>query len=236
MKKVLVLILACIMLFSCFSSIAEEDVFTMRRGIIFGDTIDTLIEKTGVEFVETDAGYYKTTELENIANIDCVEQHAYFDDNGQLTGMTFISHTYMDGYSDSYEYGGWTGLMSQNPGEGFNNDVYKDLANRLTEKYGKAVNDDTIPLGYAVAETYERIVDYNSIGVSKADLEADFYEWILPNNDGSLVRIECAYIYYCSNTTKPIKCYWDLIWGYTLIDASVVDAVNASEKAINDDL
>lgn len=232
MKKVLVLILACIMLFSSFSTIAEEDVFTMRRGIIFGDTIDTLIEKAGVEFVETNAGYYKTTELESIANIAYVEQHAYFDDNGQLTGLTFISHAYMDGDS----YGGWNSLIAENPGDGFNNDVYEDLTNRLTEKYGKAVKDDTIPLGYALTEAYERFADYNSIGVSKADLEGGFYEWILPNNDGSLVKIECAYIHYSSNTTNPFKLYWDLIWGYTLIDASVVDAVNASEKAINDDL
>lgn len=230
MRRLWVLILACMMLFTNLNAVAEEDVFTMRRGIVFGDTIDTLTEKAGVEFVETNAGYYKTTELEDIADVRFVEQHAYFDDNGQLTGLTFTTHAYMDGNS----YGGWAGLLTQT--NEFNKDVYKDLGNRLSEKYGKAVKDDTIPMGYALTETYERFNSYNSINASKADLEGEFYEWVVPNDDGSLVKIECAYIYYSSNTTSPFKVYWDLIWGYTLIDASVVDAIDAAEDAINDDL
>lgn len=239
MKKSCCILLALLLVLAMFplhvsAENAEDETFTMRRGIVFGDTIDTLTEKAGVEFVETSEGYYKTTQMEDIANIVNVEQHAYFDENGKLTGLTFTSHSYI--LSD--DYGGWAGLMDKGNNDlGFNIDVFEDLGNRLSEKYGKTVKtDDTVPVGYALKETFGRFDYYSNIDAPNADLEGEYCQWILPNEDGSLVKIECSYIYYNTNTTNPFRIYWDLIWGYTLIDSSVVDAIDAAEQAINDDL
>ena len=84
-------------------------------------------------------------------------------------------------------------------------------------------------------EALDTYTTYKNMGFSEATSESAYREWVLPQDDGSLIKIECSYIYYC-NEELPLIWRWDLIWGYTLIDSSIVEAAAEAEAAINDDL
>ena len=54
-------------------------------------------------------------------------------------------------------------------------------------------------------------------------------EWLIPYGENDLIKIECSYMYYGSNSTDKYIYYWTLNWGYSYITKEDIEAAAAAE-------
>lgn len=178
MKKWLSLMLSVLMLMTLCTSFALAEEFTLRNGILFGDTMDVILTKetTLVRKSET-SNWFKG----RIAGYDGAACGFYFDDDGLLTGMDY---SFDDDICTSRDTA---------------DNVYETLYNSLKRKYGSDTLNYTGGSCYIITgPAFDRLVLYVYLfgsldGYSSNYLDYD--EWIVDMDDYH-VKIDLVEYYY----------------------------------------
>ena len=158
MKKYICFVLVFLMFSLIISSHAE--VFSLRKGIQFGDSIEAVIEKTkedGVEFTDDDSTEGTHSLNSNpgieIAGIEGTFQHYFFNEEGALYSVKFelpydfgkVDFNSLSSVDDFKNFvqtipnGLISGKDTYNLEPG---NLYYDLISRLTDKYGNPLTVD----------------------------------------------------------------------------------------------
>lgn len=182
MKRLFAILLTCSLLLGGYSAFADEVPFSLRNGVLFGDTIDIVKSKETLE-IDTSKGdeYNLYTVSGTIAGISGTSIWYRFD---ETTGLLYDVRWQLPSYSSA----------------DYSDDDYSKLYKALVNKYGE-------PLGYkngscyiitgsaltaasGVTELYKMLFD-NGVGDMR-----DYAEWDVKTSDGNHVKIEIAQYYY----------------------------------------
>ena len=185
-QKVLGVILAITLIltslpFHAHAELTIEEPFTMWSGIMFGDTLEDIKEKTGLNFYHSylfafdDKGhnigfsnnenddYYYSAEQISVAGIPQATVVLFFDENDGLIGLDFYTSAYVNKVAGA---GGWTELISEsNDSYGFNKKLYTDYIDLLSIKYGTPSTEDTLPIGHALRYSLNKYKEYRDYDV-----------------------------------------------------------------------
>lgn len=199
MKKLLALIL----LLGCLvNSFALADSFTLRNGVLFGDTMETIKGKEDLKYVNEgkDSMWFRGV----IANISGSEVVYYFDEEGKLKEM-------------QYSLGAFSSISVSD---------YDILKEGLTNKYGPSLgfsNGKTSALlGH---ELQYLLVDlYKTEAITGGSHKLiNYEEWIVPCDEGT-VKIEL--VYYTTDGNWP-----HVAMSYGLFsDAEVQEAMDEAQQ------
>ena len=115
MKRIIALIISAMIMTSLMGVCFADDGFTLRNGILFGDTLETILQKeTSLEREGDESNWFKG-KIAGYSNARC---GFYFDDDGKLVSMDYD-------FSNSCSSRDST------------DDVYKKLYQSLNRQYGK---------------------------------------------------------------------------------------------------
>jgi len=220
MKRIFVLFLS-LLLVCCFA--VAEETYTMRNGIQFGDTKEVLLEKLGDEgsFLQEDVddehGAYLYTPRKNeltIAGVSGVLPYYYFNNNGQLNRVRYYACEFYEGDMANINkslvaFGNYYDWLASIPKGLTDGTEYYKLKEKLTQKYG-------IP-----TESEEDSTLYS--------------EWLIPQPDGSAVKICSLYEQTFISSEKPPFSY-KLEWDYCYIEPEVIQKAIDETVKIFDDL
>ena len=218
-KRLTALVLSVALLFTaaCAFADSEEEGFTLRSGIEFGDTLDDIVAK---ETTLTRSEENDDTFVGTIAGYDDAECSFSFDDDGKLVSMEYR-------FDDSFTTRDSGDLM------------YETLYDSLKRKY-----DD--PLGYSNGSCYmitgpaisNMAITVYLLGAQdgfKADY-IDYDEWVVDAGDYN-VKIELTYYYLCNSDYK-YKYHLELSY-LKFTDEEYDEAINekqAEQEAVDNDL
>ena len=203
MKKAISFVVCFFMVLSCLGGniafAAKEEPFSLRNGIMFGDSKADVKAKEKELSLDVDGDTY----LKYIGNIVGSDGEAYyaFGEHDKLNSMR-------------YEF------ESENSSE--MTDLYKTIRDSCTRKYGDALDLDegnvfTIR-GTAIENAYNKVIVTNYMG-GKADFE--YEEWVVYGNDGNNVKIELAISYLA----KSYGTYYDVDVSYNSFTQEELDAI-----------
>lgn len=172
MKKITCLILMIVMLLSN-AAFAEEE-FTLRKGIMFGDTMDVILQKETSLTRKSETSNAFTGKIAGYSDATC---EFAFDDNDGLKSMTY----YFDCFSrDTTE------------------STYDTLYDSLVRQYGKAVGNTNgsceIITGPAIDSMALWVYFMGELDGCSADYY-DYDEWIIKCTDYN-VKIDLVSFYY----------------------------------------
>ena len=188
MMKRLVCLVLVILMFAGMGVFATAEEFSIRKGIQFGDSIDTVkkLEELKIESEDDEgSGIIKLTTIRgNTAGIDG-EIFYIFQDN-KLKDIAYY----------------YTGFEGQG-GYRFENDCkadYDSLYGGLVKKYGKTSNaSETSYKGYAISHYEDRQKTWSQFGIPN-DIIMGCDEWDVEYENYS-VKIDL--MYYCSGLKDP---------------------------------
>lgn len=166
---VVALILTMICSFAC-----AEDGFVLRNGIVFGDTIDDIVEKETV-LKRTNDNSFKFTG--RIAGFDDSECEFYFDDEGKLESMLYSFDCYSKDTTTS---------------------DYKTLYDSLVRKYGKPKGNRGGSCELITGPAIDRMAFWVYLFGEFDGCSADYYdydEWVVDCTDYH-VKIDLTSYYY----------------------------------------
>ena len=253
MKKYICFVLVFLMFSLIISSHAE--VFSLRKGIQFGDSIEAVIEKTkedGVEFTDDDSTEGTHSLNSNpgieIAGIEGTFQHYFFNEEGALYSVKFelpydfgkVDFNSLSSVDDFKNFvqtipnGLISGKDTYNLEPG---NLYYDLISRLTDKYGNPLTVDKSAFqGKTLADAIEYYLEGDVHGT-----KIEYKEWLIEQSDGSAIKIECAYVGHSYSMEALagdgiFHLRYKLLWGYELIPSDVIKNAVDNEMAIYNDL
>lgn len=175
MKKICCLVL--LLVFSLTTTIAGAEEFTLRNGIIFGDTMEDILTKetTLVRYSETSNSFRG-----RIAGIDDAECTFGFDDDGKLESMNYYFGTEINTSRSDVDSN------------------YKTLYESLVRKYGKPIGntggDCELITGPAISAMSLYVYLLGSFDGVKSEY-IDYDEWIVEVDDYN-VKIDLVSYYY----------------------------------------
>lgn len=177
MKKTLSLMLTVLMLMTfCLTSASAED-FTLRNGILFGDTMDAILTKETTLVRESDSNNWFNG---RIAGYDDAQCGFYFDDDGLLISMDY---SFDDDICTSRDTAG---------------SVYETLYKSLNRKYGAPLGNVGgscyIITGPAIDRMALYVYLFGTLDGYSGDY-LDYDEWIV-DMDGYHVKIDLIEYYY----------------------------------------
>lgn len=176
MKKLLTVLIACILCLSAVTAGTAEEGFTLRNGIKFGDTMDDIVlkETTLIRNDETSNSF--TGKIAGYSDADCT---FYFDDDGKLKSM---------------EYGFSNSCYSRES----TNEVYKKLYQSLVRQYGKAEGNTDGSCELITGPAIDSMGFWVYLMGMFEGCNADYYdydEWIV-DTDSYHVKIDLISYYY----------------------------------------
>ena len=175
MKRIIsALLCLSILLTLPLSSLAEE--FTLRNGIMFGDTMDDILAKEKTLTRKEDDSNWFTGKIAGYNDADC---GFYFDAEGKLKSMDYD-------FSNSC-----TSRESTN-------EVYKKLYNSLVRQYGKAKGNTGGSCELITGPAMTNMAIWVYLLGSMDKCAGDYYdydEWVIDTN-GYHVKIDLISYYY----------------------------------------
>ena len=176
MKKTLSFVICLTILLFLLSTCLAEDGFTLRDGILFGDTIDDIVSKeTSLQRTGDDSNWFKG----RIAGYDNSECGFYFDDDGKLVSMCYS-------FSNACTSRDTT------------NDVYKTLYQSLVRQYGKAIGNTGGSVELITGPAIDRMTLWVYLLGALENNAGDYYdydEWII-DQENYHVKIDLISYYY----------------------------------------
>lgn len=180
MKKVLCMAVVLVLM-GLSVAVSAGEVFVLRNGVTFGDTMDQVRAKETLPFKTLSEENTTNLETEDgvVAGFDNVSLHYRFSDDGKLQGVTwnFEEYSSVDSIDSDYE----------------------KLYTAIVKKYGAAlgftngkvhlVNGNAIVAAYTMVYLYESWLD--GIG----DIR-DYDEWVVDCEDDKNTKIEIVAYYY----------------------------------------
>ena len=212
MKKLILVVLLVILAMSVLSiSYAEED-FKLRNGILFGDTIETIMEKENTLTRQGEDSNWFDGKIAGYNNESC---GFYFDDDGKLVSMDY-SFTKNCTSRESM------------------NDVYSKLYQSLNRQYGKPKGNTGgttyIITGPAIDRMALSVYLLGSLDGYKGDY-LDYDEWVIECS-GYSVKIDLISYYYRNEDYDYTYCV-DLSY-HKFTDADLDAAINEKREEQNE--
>lgn len=175
MKKIMILLLVTMLFFTCQHVFAED--FTLRNGIVFGDSFEKVKEKETLSFSSEEDDKSELEYKGKIAGIDGRVIYYFDEETGKLTDMIykFDSETSKDPIDSDYS----------------------KLYSSLVRKYGTPLSNTGGSLHLITGKAIESGAGY--IGLYKYLLSGDgdyrdYDEWIVETDEGS-VKIDLFSFY-----------------------------------------
>lgn len=182
-KRSIASALFLILLFSCITcayAYSNDNGFTLRSGIVFGDTLEDIVEK---EKTLTQSDEYDSSFYGKIAGYDKAKCSFSFDDDGKLESMTY---TFDDDICITRD---------------FTDNVYDKLNESLIRKYGKALGYSNgscyLITGPAIANMVLMTAIMDSLDGYRADY-INYDEWVVDTDDYH-VKIDLTSFYVRDN-------------------------------------
>lgn len=172
MKKIFCLILMIAVLLSS-TSFAEEE-FTLRKGIKFGDTMDTILQKETSLTRKSETSNVFTGKIAGYSDASC---EFAFDDNGGLKSMTYC----FDCFSRDTT-----------------NNTYDTLYDSLVRQYGKAEGNTGGNCEMIIGPAIDSMAFWVYLMGELDGWSANYYdydEWIIKCTDYN-VKIDLVSFYY----------------------------------------
>ena len=231
MRKLLSLVLVIMML---LTSIAYAEEFTLRNGIMFGDTMDEVLTKETFEIDEVKDGsgedstddtsdevefpYYITTQEDTLAGIGNSYIKYRFDANKTLREAIYYFETYSSKDTSDSDY------------ESINKGLVRKYGSPLGYSNGDCYIFTGAALENAVISVYlwELLDGYGDI--------RDYDEWDVDTGDYH-VKIEQVQ-YYWGNSYSELKYAHEMSYTYFTDDdlQAEKDAKRESQEAVDNDL
>ena len=219
MKNWLTRLLCALLALSCIPFALADVEFTLRNGIEFGDTMETILTKeTTLERESEDSNWFNG----RIAGYDNATCGFYFDDDGKLDGM-------------DYKFGEEVCTSRDTM-----NDVYKKLYQSLVRQYGTPLGNTSgscyLITGPAVTQMALWVYFVVPLAEGSAGDYVDYDEWVV-EADGYNVKIDIV-SYYFRDSDYEYSYYVDLSYQY-FTDADLEEAVNekqSEQEEVDNDL
>ena len=178
MKRCVSVLLALVLVIGMGTFALAEDDFTLRNGILFGDTIEDILGKeTKLTRNSDDSNWFTGT----IAGYSGAECGFSFDDDGKLISMC-------------YNFGNSVCGSSRDT----TNDVYKKLYDSVNRQYGKPLGNTGGSCHLITGPAFEQmglwVYLLGKLDGCKGDY-IDYDEWDLRYNDYN-VKIDMVSYYY----------------------------------------
>ena len=174
-KRVLSVVLVLVIVLGCVGSAIGED-FKLRNGILFGDTIETIVEKETTLTRESEDSNWFKGKIAGYSNAEC---SFLFDDDGKMYDMT-------------YTFG------SSCTSRDSMNDVYTTLYQSLVRQYGTPLGNTGgschLITGNAIDRMGLFVYLFGGIDGYSGDY-VDYGEWIVDCDDYH-VKIDLISYYY----------------------------------------
>lgn len=174
MRRYVALLLVIILLLSSFS-LAED--FTLRNGIVFGDSMEDILRKEKSLTRKSDTSDWFEGKIAGYNGAEC---GFYFDDNGKLISM-------------DYSFG--SSVCSSKTDV---NNVYETIYDSLKRKYGAPLGNTGGSCYLITGPAIDRMSLYVYLFGSISGYNGDYYdydEWIIEEDDYS-IKIDLISYYY----------------------------------------
>ena len=210
MKKILVWVVLAVVLVSCMPfALAEKD-FQLRNGIVFGDTMEEILQKETTLTRNGDDSNWFTGKIAGYSDAEC---GFMFDDDGKLEAMRYTFGNKVCYNRDRM------------------NDVYKSLCDSLKRKYGNPLGNVGgscyIITGPAIESMSLYVYLLGSLDGYAGDY-TDYDEWIVDSGDDH-VKIDLISYYYRDDDFKYYY-FVDVSYKY-FTDADIEAAQNEKQGA-----
>ena len=216
MKRFITVLITAILTLSLIGTSFAEEGFSLRNGIVFGDTIETILQKeTSLVREGDDSNWFKG----KIAGYNDAECGFYFDDDGKLISM---------------DYGFGNSCTSRDSTD----DVYKKLYQSLNRKYGKPKGNTGGTTYIITGPAIDRMGFYVYLLGSLDNYKGDYYdydEWVIDQDDYH-VKIDLISYYY-RNSDYEYSYFVDLSYHYFTdedLEAAINEKVTEQEEVDND--
>lgn len=215
MRKIVSVLTAVVLLISMTSIAFAADEFTLRNGILFGDTMDDILTKETTLTRKSDTSNWFEGKIAGYSNSEC---GFYFDDSEKLVSM-------------DYEFS----CSSRDN----TNEVYKKLYQSLVRQYGKAEGNTggsceliTGPALTNMAIAVYLLAESDGWGGDYIDYD----EWII-DTDNYHVKIDLVSYYY-HNSDYDYTYMVELSYHkYTDDDLqTVIEEKQTEQNEVDDDL
>lgn len=187
MKKFFVIFLVCTVFLIGVSAIAEENTFTLRDGIQFGDTMEEVKTKESLGVAENSTGApYLTSNSGTVAGIPHVRiQYSFDKATGLLNDVLWYLPLYdVDEISNAVE---------------ISNNEYNTLHDAFVKKYGQPLGYSNgscyIISGQAISYAFDTIDQFSSFLGWTGDI-CNYAEWDVNLGNGHHVKIELVQFCY----------------------------------------
>ena len=216
MKKIFCTMLCLILTLSCFPVAHAADDFTLRNGILFGDTMEDILSKETTLVRESDDSNFFKGKIAGYSNAAC---SFTFDNAGGLAEMTY---TFDDSCTSKDTM----------------NEVYDTLYQSLKRQYGTPLGNTGGSCHLITGNALFRMALYvyllgGSDGYSGS--YADYDEWVVDCN-GYHVKIDLASYYY-RNKDYKYSYFCDVSYHYFTdadLEAARTEKQNERQEVDND--
>ena len=217
-KRLTALVLSVALLFTaaCAFADSEDEGFTLRSGIEFGDTMDDIIAK---ETTLTRSGESDTF-IGTIAGYDDADCSFSFDDDGKLVSMEYS-------FNDSFS--------TRDSGDSMYETLYDSLKRKYDDPIGYSGGSCYLIIGPALSSMAIWVYGLGTLDGYKADY-IDYDEWVVDAGDYN-VKIDLAY-YYLRDSDYEYEYYLELSY-LKFTDEEYDEAINekqAEQEAVDNDL
>lgn len=218
-KRLTALILSVALLFTatCAFADSEDEGFTLRSGIKFGDTLDDIVAK---ETTLTRSEENDDTFVGTIAGYDDAECSFDFDDDGKMISMTYK-------FDDSF--------TTRDSGDSMYETLYDSLKRKYDDPIGNSGGSCELIIGPALSSMALWVYWLGTLDGYKADY-IDYDEWVVDAGDYN-VKIDLAY-YYLRDSDYEYEYYLELSY-LKFTDEEYDEAINekqAEQEAVDNDL
>ena len=217
MKKVVSIILCLFISICILDSSFADDEFTLRNGILFGDTMDDILSKETVLEREGDDSRWFKGKIAGYNNARC---GFYFDENEKLVSMSYD-------FSESCYNREST------------DDVYKKLYQSLVRQYGKAKGNTGGTTYIITGPAFERMALWVYLLGALDKCAGNYYdydEWVVYAKDYQ-VKIDLISYYY-RNSDYEYSYFCDLSYHKFTDDEldTEIQKKKDEENEVDDDL
>lgn len=220
-KTFRVLMLAALLLALLLSSVTAESGFTLRNGICFGDSMETVREKETLPFSE-------------IAEI-FLEENQLQTESGEVAGFKGVSVRYTFEEGRLAEVMWDMGNFSSNE---LSDSCYEKLYKAYTSKYGAALGNTNGKCHLITSNAMDEAVTlfmFYSLSDGVGDMR-DYAEWIVHYGQNENVKIDLVQFYYGESYSKLCR---TICVGYKYftdddLDAAIQEKETENQTITND--
>lgn len=176
MKRLYSMLICFVLMVTCFPSSVAAEEFSLRNGIMFGDTMDIILTKEKTLKRSDDTSNCFKGRIAGYSNAECV---FVFDDDGKLIDMRYFFGEDICTSRDSM------------------NDVYKTIYQSLNRQYGRPLGNTGGACHLITGSAFETMALFvyllGSLDGYSADY-TDYDEWVI-DSDSYHVKIDMVSYY-----------------------------------------